>query len=63
MWDGAGGNWRGIPFDAAYMTLCGSISANNSSGSVYFADIKIEEVGKGSLGKRENKIQIQRLDK
>ena len=63
MWDGAGGNWRGIPFDAAYMTLCGSISANNSSGSVYFADIKIEEVGEGSLGKREKKIQIQKLDK
>lgn len=63
MWDGSGGNWRGIPFDAAYMTLCGSIGANDSSDSVYFADIKIEEVGEGSLGKRENKIQIQRLDK
>ena len=63
MWDGSGGGWYNIPFDAAYMSLCGSISANNGSDSVYFADIKIEEVGIGCLGKRENKIQIQRLDK
>lgn len=65
MWDGAGGNWRGIPFDAAYMTLNGAVASvgNNSSGSVYFADIKIEEVAADCLGKRENKIQIQKLDK
>lgn len=60
MWDGCNTYWADIPMNAKYVTWCPNGAANTSGNPVYFANIRIEDVGANSSEKQEGKVQLKR---
>ena len=58
IWDGRGGAWAGMPFDAAYIKLRLNIYANTGTVPIKYSDIRIEPVIPGGKDRYEQKIDI-----
>jgi hypothetical protein len=56
LWDGSGGAWSNIPYDATHVMLYINIYSNNGTVPIKYSDIKIEPIS--GNGRYENKIQI-----
>ena len=61
MWDGCNTYWADIPMNAKYVTWCPNGAANTSGNPVYFANIRIEDVGANSSEKQEGKVQLKKF--
>lgn len=56
LWDGAGGAWANLPYNATDIMLYLNIYTNNGTVPIKYSDIKIEPMSGNS--RYENKIQI-----
>lgn len=60
LWDGAGGGWISLPYDAIYIKLQINLYTNDGTVPIKYSDIRIEPVKAGSGDRNENKIDIIR---
>lgn len=61
MWDGGDASWVDIPMNAKYVAWCPNGAANTSGNPVYFANVRIEDIGVNSGEKQEGKVQLKRF--
>lgn len=60
-WDGAGGGWSSIPMTARYLEIVPTLYKNDGTAPIYYSDVRLEEIGKGNMGKHETKVQLKRV--